>query len=115
MVREILANLLRNAIEFTPDQGRLGVRIKAAEQSGVNIVVWDTGPGMSPGMQAVAFAPFAREPSSRPSSGAGLGLAICADLARAIGAELKLGNRLDDGHVLGLDAVLTRRPEVPGQ
>lgn len=113
MVREILANLLRNAIEFTPEQGRLGVRIEPAPapmQGGVNIVVWDTGPGMSAGMQAVAFTPFAREPSARPSSGAGLGLAICADLARAIGAELRLGNRLEGGRVLGLDVVLAWHP-----
>lgn len=112
MAREILANLLRNAIEFTPDQGRLGVRVEEEGQGGVRLVVWDTGPGMSPGMQAVAFTPFAREPSARPSSGAGLGLAICADLARTIGAELRLNNRVEDGRVMGLDVELAWRPAV---
>jgi two-component system sensor histidine kinase TctE len=114
MAREILANLLRNAIEFTPDQGRLGVRVEEEGQGGVRLVVWDTGPGMSPGMQAVAFTPFAREPSARPSSGAGLGLAICADLARTIGAELRLNNRVEDGRVMGLDVELGWRPAAPG-
>lgn len=114
MVREILANLLRNAIEFTPEQGRLGVRIEEEGQGGVRLVVWDTGPGMSPGMQAIAFTPFAREPSTRPSSGAGLGLAICADLARTIGAELRLNNRVEDGRVMGLDVELAWRPVAPG-
>ncbi|MFN9473824.1 sensor histidine kinase [Acidovorax sp.] len=115
MVREILANLLRNAIEFTPGQGQLGVRIeKAMEQGGVRLIVWDTGPGMSPGMQAMAFTPFAREPSARPNSGAGLGLAICADLARTIGAELRLDNRVEGDRVLGLDVEFAWRPVVPG-
>lgn len=112
MAREILANLLRNAIEFTPEHGRLGVRIVEEGQGGVRLVAWDTGPGMSPGMQAVAFTPFAREPSARPSSGAGLGLAICADLARTIGAELRLNNRVEDGRVMGLDVELAWRPAV---
>jgi len=112
MVREILANLLRNAIEFTPDRGPLGVRVEPGDHGGVRLVVWDTGPGMSPGMRAVAFTPFAREPSARPSSGAGLGLVICADLARTIGAELRLNNRMEDGRVLGLDVELAWRPEA---
>lgn len=107
MVREIVANLLRNAIEFTPDRGRLGVRIEASGEAGARLTVWDTGPGMSPAMQAMAFTPFAREPSTRPSSGAGLGLAICSDLARAIGGELTLGNRQEGGRTVGLDVALS--------
>jgi two-component system, OmpR family, sensor histidine kinase TctE len=102
MVREIAANLLKNAIEFTPPHGSLGIRI---EQGRVKtLVVWDTGPGLSPAMAEHVFKPFATD---RPSRGAGLGLAICHDLALASGATLRLANHPPQGQGNGLEAQLS--------
>jgi two-component system sensor histidine kinase TctE len=49
--------------------------------------VWDSGPGLSLSMQAQVFRPFATDGQS---SGAGLGLAICHELALSLGATLTL-------------------------
>lgn len=89
MVQEILANLVKNAIEFTPQGGSLGLSLGMPGES-VEVVVWDTGCGLSPSMIEHAFKPFATD---RPTRGAGLGLAICKDLADAAGASLQLANR----------------------
>jgi two-component system sensor histidine kinase TctE len=89
MVREIAANLLKNALESTPEASALGLRSEAAD-GGTALVVWDSGPGLSPAMREQLFKPFATE--GHPH-GAGLGLAICRDLAGALGAQLVLENR----------------------
>ena len=89
MVREVASNLLKNAVEFTPERGAIGMRIEHGDGT-VTLVVWDTGPGLSPAMMELVFKPFATD---RPSRGAGLGLAICHDLAAASGAALELVNR----------------------
>ncbi len=100
MAHEVIANLLRNAIEFTPESGALGIRI--GEKDGLAVLtVWDSGPGLSPAMREHVFKPFATD---RPSRGVGLGLAICHDLAAAMGASLDLTNRAEAG---GLDARLS--------
>jgi two-component system sensor histidine kinase TctE len=108
MVREVMSNLLKNAIEFTPERGALGMRTEQGV-TGVALVVWDSGPGLSPAMMELVFKPFATD---RPSRGAGLGLAICHDLAAASGASLALVNR--PGPSGGLEARLVftaqRRP-----
>jgi two-component system, OmpR family, sensor histidine kinase TctE len=89
MVREVASNLLKNAIEFTPERGAVGMRTEG-DNDAVTLVVWDTGPGLSPAMMELVFKPFATD---RPSRGAGLGLAICHDLAAASGGSLALVNR----------------------
>ncbi|MBI2772636.1 MAG: sensor histidine kinase [Burkholderiales bacterium] len=107
MVREIVANLLKNAIEFTPDHGVLGIRTEF-EGGSPALVVWDSGPGLSDAMKEQVFTPFATD---RPSRGAGLGLAICRDLASALGASLQLANR--GGAQGGLQARLVMPPAPP--
>lgn len=102
MVREIMSNLLKNAIEFTPVRGSLGMRVEM--QPAKTLLVWDTGPGLSPAMAELVFKPFATD---RPSRGAGLGLAVCHDLALASGATLELKNRAVSGFESGLEARLT--------
>lgn len=93
MVREVLLNLLKNALEFTPPGGSLGLRLQ--RQGGeVDLRVWDSGPGLSDAMLSRVFEPFATD---RPTRGAGLGLAICRDLAQAAGFELSLENRPAEG------------------
>jgi two-component system sensor histidine kinase TctE len=104
MVHEILGNLLKNAIEFTPEGAALGMRIGLPAPGGATLTVWDCGPGLSEAMQEQVFTPFATD---RPSRGSGLGLAICRDLALALGGSLVLHNRVAGGAVQGLDAVLT--------
>jgi len=75
--------------------------------------VWDSGPGIEEDMRAWLFQPFA---AAKGVAGAGLGLAICLDIAHAMGARIALINRCaDDGSVQGLDAVVAWQRSVAVQ
>ena len=77
-LRQIVFNLMSNAVNFTPPGGEIGLRAEA-EPNAVRIIVWDTGAGMPPEKQATAFGRFESRldgGARRTGSGAGLGLAI---------------------------------------
>lgn len=100
MAGELIANLLSNAIRHTPAGAALGIGF-ACEAGHLTMTVWDSGPGIAESARASLFQPFA----AGGSGGAGLGLSICLDIARAMQASITLDNRLaPDGRVLGLDA-----------
>jgi signal transduction histidine kinase len=90
-LQQILLNLLTNAVKFTPSGG--SVRISCGRNGErVQIAVSDTGPGIPKNMQEMVFEPFVQLGRSLSSAheGAGLGLAISRDLARAMGGDLTL-------------------------
>ncbi|MCF3639204.1 ATP-binding protein [Rhizobium sp. TRM95111] len=86
-LRQILYNVVGNAVKFTPSGGvSLETRL---EDGHVAIAVADTGPGMSPEAQARIFAEFEQAGSaSQKSGGTGLGLAISANILRMAGGSL---------------------------
>ena len=98
-MRQILSNLVSNAIKFTA-RGEVFVEVKlaagAASDSGgaascsVHCAVRDTGMGIAPETQRELFKPFVQADSSttRRFGGTGLGLAICQQLVRLMGGEL---------------------------
>jgi signal transduction histidine kinase len=86
---QILANLLTNAIKYTPGGGRVGVDVEAAGDELVKATVWDTGPGIPASDQARIFESFERLDDSG-DDGAGLGLGISQRLARAMGGEIRI-------------------------
>jgi two-component system sensor histidine kinase TctE len=100
MASEMVSNLLHNAIRHTPPESRLGIRI-ASLAGGIELCVWDSGPGIGDQAEMRVFEPFAASHSSR---GGGLGLTICAEIADSMGAVLTLCNRDEQGKVAGLDA-----------
>jgi two-component system, OmpR family, sensor histidine kinase TctE len=89
MVRELLRNLLGNAIHYTPVGSSLGIAIEAGMHRR-KLYVWDSGPGIAEKQYAVLFQPFS---TGDPRHGTGLGLLICRDICRALGATLELRNR----------------------
>ncbi len=92
-LRQILANLLTNAVKFTPDGGQVGLEVKPCPESeGVCFTVWDTGIGISPEDQAKLFQPFVQLDSklSRQYSGTGLGLSLVLRLAEMHGGRVRL-------------------------
>ncbi|MBY0409166.1 MAG: sensor histidine kinase [Burkholderiaceae bacterium] len=103
MVREIITNLLHNALHYTPDGGALGIRLSMVGKA-VCLTVHDNGPGLSLQMQKDLFVPFVS--GDARGRGAGLGLAICKELAQACGGRLEVANRMLGGRVQGLDAAL---------
>ncbi len=89
MVRELLRNLLGNAIHYSPVEGVIGIAIDG-ENDPPTLAVWDAGPGISDYQFGNLFQPFS---TGDPVHGSGLGLLICRDICRAMGAELTLFNR----------------------
>lgn len=82
--REVLANLVANALRYTPAGGRIGVSV-ARDGTGVAVSVRDTGTGIAPDALPHVFDRFHKSDESR---GSGLGLAIAKSLVLAHGGEI---------------------------
>jgi signal transduction histidine kinase/ActR/RegA family two-component response regulator len=101
-LRQILVNLVGNAIKFT-SQGQVLVRASLRSQADakacIQFVVEDTGIGIASAQQKHIFAPFAQADSSttREYGGTGLGLAIAANLVRMMGGEIDVASELGRG------------------
>lgn len=102
MLRELARNLLHNAIRHAPAGSVLGVQLHHEELFGV-LTVADAGSGIDSELATRLFLPFS---AGDVRTGSGLGLAICHEIAQALGGQIGLTNRLRQGHVVGLDAVV---------
>ena len=80
LVFEAVANLVDNAIKYTPRGGRVGLAL-AADRSGAVVRVWDTGPGIPPEESEAVMRRFYRLDPSRHLPGTGLGLSLVAAIA----------------------------------
>lgn len=88
MLRELLLNLVDNALRYTPEGGRVTVRC-GAQDEGVFLAVEDDGPGIPVTERTHVCERFYRMPGS-PGSGCGLGLSIVAEVARLHVADLQI-------------------------
>jgi two-component system sensor histidine kinase TctE len=90
MLRELLSNLIDNALRYTPQGGSVTVRVR---RDGLHALleVEDTGPGIAPGERANVFERFYRILGSNVQ-GSGLGLAIVREIAQQHGAEIDIFN-----------------------
>jgi len=101
--RQILANLIANAIKYTV-RGRIEVRLEPPTEGRIRLEVADTGPGLTPGELEQAFQPFqriARTGAGVP--GAGLGLSLSRRLAALMKGELSAESALGVGSCFRLD------------
>lgn len=94
----IFDNLVGNAIQYTPEGGRVVIRCRAEGESGV-FEVEDTGVGISPADQTRIFERFYRvdKARSRELGGTGLGLAIVKHLTQAFGGQVGVRSELGKG------------------
>lgn len=102
MLRELIRNLLHNAIRHSPEGAPLAVRI-VADARHAALTVSDSGPGITAELRARLFQPFS---AGDVRSGSGLGLAICNEIVAALGGSISLDNREEHGRVAGLDATV---------
>ena len=98
-LRQIMLNLLSNAIRYTPPGGRITLAARAKERERVEICVEDTGPGIPESRREDVFEPFVQLDRSlaQPQEGLGLGLAISRDLARGMRGDLTVSSNAKGG------------------
>ena len=107
-VRQIIFNLVGNAVKFT-DAGRVHVTVAPGSSDGsLRVAVEDTGPGISEEGRRRLFRPFSQVDSSstRKHGGSGLGLAICRQLAMLMDGTLEHRNRNGGGSAFIAELVL---------
>lgn len=102
-LRQILTNLIANAIKYTPPGGSVRV-VLADEPAALTWRVIDTGIGLSPDEQARLFSRFFRSqrPEARLIKGTGLGLALTRALVDRLGASIEIQSALDQGSTFTL-------------
>ncbi len=99
-LKQILLNLLGNAIKFTPEHGRVGLECELdRERNTVRFIVWDTGIGIPEDMLDKMFQPFVQLDSelSRCYEGTGLGLALVKSLTDLHGGSVKVESTVNQG------------------
>ena len=112
-LRQVLANLVGNALKFT-EEGRVEIfaSLMTAQPDRVRVrfEVRDTGIGIPPEMQAGLFEPFTQADSSttRRFGGTGLGLAICKQLVDLMGGKMGVVSRPGEGSLFWLELELDR-------
>lgn len=102
-LNQILKNLLSNAIKFT-EKGSVNISIDRYTESTVIISVTDTGIGIQEDKQVAIFEAFQQADggTSRKYGGTGLGLSISRELAKLLGAEIKLCSKLNEGSTFSI-------------
>ena len=97
-VRQVLSNLVSNALKFTED-GSVTVTASRPAPGRIEICVADTGPGIPEAMQAAIFNKFeqAEQSTTRRFGGTGLGLAISRELVQLLGGRLEVRSRPGEG------------------
>lgn len=111
-LRQILLNLLGNAVKFT-GRGKVTLEVRSRrevfpdgqEKSRLFFAVADTGPGIEPGEMAALFTPRGRA-RRHPAEGAGLGLALARSLCEAMGGDLQVESLPGHGSTFTASVVL---------
>ncbi|HET6822016.1 MAG TPA: PAS domain S-box protein [Anaerolineales bacterium] len=99
-LKQMIVNLLGNAVKFTPESGKLGLEVRGNEEANqVAITVWDNGIGIKQTDLQRLFQPFVQLDSglAREATGTGLGLALVAQMARLHGGSVSASSEAGKG------------------
>jgi len=108
-LHQLFANLLHNALKYTPEHGSVGIQARAVADE-VQVHVCDSGIGMTEADRSIAFARFRRGSASSAGEGMGLGLALAREIARAHGGSIEIESHPGRGSVFTV-----RLPAAPGE
>ena len=97
LLRLILENLVRNAFQYGPDNGKVFITSKVTKNR-LHLSIRDQGPGVDESKVEELFVPFFRaDPSRHHGAGVGLGLALCQRSSAVLGGELEAHNHAEGG------------------
>jgi heavy metal sensor kinase len=101
-LKQVLVNLLDNAIKYTPEGGRVAVEVKS-QANRVLLSVSDTGIGVAPEHREKIFDRFYRVSTDRGDTGSGLGLAIAKSICNAHGGSISVDSVRGGGSVFRIE------------
>ena len=112
-LHQLFANLVHNAIKFTPAGGSVSVAAKAGRDTeGVVVEVHDTGVGIQPDRLQGIFERFSKEDASRSEEGFGLGLSLAREIARAHGGSIAVESEPGVGSTFRVTLPVGERPDA---
>jgi len=97
MIQRMVANLVDNAIRYTPARGVVDISLRPTAQQSVEIIISDTGMGISAEDLPHIFERFYRCDPSRTDTGTGLGLSLALAIAQAHGGDIAVDSRPGKG------------------
>jgi signal transduction histidine kinase len=92
----VVNSLVDNAVRYTPAGGTVAITAASTDGS-VEVIVDDSGPGLTPAQRTSVFEPFWRGDSSRSSRGSGLGLTLAQRITHALGGEIRVSESSEGG------------------
>jgi PAS domain S-box-containing protein len=103
-LKQVLLNLLTNAVKYTAVGGRVAVSMGETDSSRLRVVVTDTGAGIAGDKLARLFTPFERLGVEQSGvEGTGLGLALCQRLMHAMGGEIGVTSSIGKGSAFWIE------------
>jgi signal transduction histidine kinase/CheY-like chemotaxis protein len=111
-VKQVLINLLFNAIKYNRPQGAVAVECKLVEPGSIRICVRDTGVGLAPEQLAQLFQPFNRlGKEASTEEGTGIGLVVTKRLVELMGGTIGADSVVGEGSVFWVEFPLTSAPQ----
>jgi PAS domain S-box-containing protein len=112
-VKQVLINLLFNAVKYNRPGGTVAVECTPCDPGSIRIGVRDTGPGLAPAQLAQLFQPFNRlGRESGAEEGTGIGLVVTKRLVGLMGGAIGVESTVGVGSVFWIELSLTRAPEL---
>jgi PAS domain S-box-containing protein len=111
-IKQVLLNLLTNAVKFTSEGGTIGLDVSSDETSGeLRLLVWDTGIGIAAGEISRLFKPFVQLDSrlAREYNGTGLGLVLVERIMALHGGRVWVESELGQGSRFGVTLPIERK------
>jgi two-component system, sensor histidine kinase and response regulator len=110
-LKQVLLNLLTNAVKYTPIRGRIAVSVQHSDPTKTRIVVTDSGAGIATEKLARLFTPFDRlDVEQSGVEGTGLGLALCQRLMHAMAGEIGVESAPGKGSAFWIELPAVESP-----
>jgi CheY-like chemotaxis protein/anti-sigma regulatory factor (Ser/Thr protein kinase) len=110
-LKQVLLNLLTNAVKYTAVAGRVSVSVQQSGPATTRIIVTDTGAGIAAEKQIRLFTPFDRLGAEQSSvEGTGLGLALCQRLMHAMAGNIGVKSKVGEGSAFWIEVPAVDSP-----